>query len=59
MKFPLKPESVLAHLATLGITETNFRLLLFNRWEFQESAVIPTRLEKAVKVLQTLYGQRI
>ncbi|CAN8005289.1 unnamed protein product [Ixodes hexagonus] len=59
LRFPLRPDRVLIHLADFGVTETNFRLLLFNRWEFQPGAHVPPEHEKAVKVLQTLYGPRV
>lgn len=58
LRFPLRPDRVLSHLADFGVTETNFRLLLFNRWEFQPDARVPPDLEKAVKVLHTLYSPR-
>ncbi|EEC12386.1 hypothetical protein IscW_ISCW010153 [Ixodes scapularis] len=58
LRFPLRPDRVLSHLADFGVTETNFRLLLFNRWEFQPDASVPPDLEKAVKVLHTLYSPR-
>ncbi|XP_064475286.1 uncharacterized protein LOC135389166 [Ornithodoros turicata] len=52
--YMLDEKEILPHLADAGITETNFRKLLCNRWELKGSN--PVLPEKCVRVLKTLYS---